>query len=694
MRGRGEGVARRGLLLNAPTLTPPAPNAVHDRGPYACIISFPQAAPLLCMAFSALSPQLRREQLRVVEAWPVTSVVWTSAGKLNATARHHAERVDVDEIDLNALHGHTLRGSLALYWQCLTGRLSGLDRTALRDHAANYHWPVFAEALDEMLRWAAKASPSLQHDLQQEAAAALAPFKPDALRDISFTEFLRVLGFQAATTPVSLQVPLLHWLGRWSARQQGSTLACDALIVQQPAAPNMTVTAGPCPLSSKEWGAELKQRETDKSLVMVDVLSRFAAYASPAAGGPPAEPNWMVFLKSDAAVAQEECVKDLALFAEVPDGDAPRLASALGLLAGPIALKGKTKEYLGTVTTAAMLHVAARAIHSECPVGHRAALHKELNAMIAVLKDKHGARLGVDYAATTLATVAPIILAAERRQFTGWDAAALAIAGADGIPVTAFSILGPVKDIASFRIAIRQLAKTMVTQLEHDALRQQVKQTLSVTQTNDDWFVQGAEAPGAPLPNPAPGLQSGIEAVTGTAPLTANFTGFAPKTSAASAGVVRLSGLSPAGATSMAPLLTAELGVPLFITAEDARRGFGFATITAAKYAAMFDDANPERFFYLGQWRVTVSSKKQGGATHGTLYRSDPALDLTVRPEARPKGAAPAQRWQDRKRKQGGADRDAAQQLEEPAATTVPSKKDKSLTVKRKGAPWKTKKRG
>ena len=75
----------------------------------------------------------------------------------------------------------------------------------------------------------------------------------------------------------------------------------------------------------------------------------------------------MVFLRSDAAVAQEECVKDLALFAEVPDGDAPRLASALGLLAGPIALKGKTKEYLGTVTTAAMLHVAARAIHSECP---------------------------------------------------------------------------------------------------------------------------------------------------------------------------------------------------------------------------------------------------------------------------------------------------------------------------------------
>ena len=58
------------------------------------------------------------------------------------------------------------------------------------------------------------------------------------------------------------------------------------------------------------------------------------------------------------------------------------------------------------------------------------------------------------------------------------------------------------------------------------------------------------------------------------------------------------------------------------------------------------------------------------------------------------RGEGKTQVRQDRKRKQGGADRDAAQHVAEPAATTVPSKKDKSLTVKRKGAPWKPKKRG
>ena len=71
-----------------------------------------------------------------------------------------------------------------------------------------------------------------------------------------------------------------------------------------------------------------------------------AACASPADGGPPAEPSWMLFLKSDAAVAQEECVKDLALFAEVPDGNAPRLASALGLLAGPLPSRAKPRSTL------------------------------------------------------------------------------------------------------------------------------------------------------------------------------------------------------------------------------------------------------------------------------------------------------------------------------------------------------------
>ena len=92
-------------------------------------------------------------------------------------------------------------------------------------------------------------------------------------------------------------------------------------------------------------------------------------------------------------MAQENTVKDLALFAEVPDAEAPRLASTLLIMATPFAIKGKTKDYLGTVTTAAMLHTAARSLFSDCPVGHRPSLQNELPELLRLLKEKHGSRL-------------------------------------------------------------------------------------------------------------------------------------------------------------------------------------------------------------------------------------------------------------------------------------------------------------
>ena len=247
------------------------------------------------------------------------------------------------------------------------------------------------EALDELLCWAAKASPSLQHDLHQEAAAALAPFKPGAQRDLSFTEFPPVLGrsklalsgafsgiqkriqklqkLGGAISPRALRVPLLHCLGGWPARQHGGSLACDALVVQQAAGSHNSVSPSPCPLNRQDWITELKQREADKSIIMTDILSHLAGYADPVGGGSPALLSWRMFMNSESAIAQEDCVKDLALFAEVSDAEACLLASTLLLLVSPIAIKNKTKDYLGTVTTAAMLHIAALAIFSECPIG-------------------------------------------------------------------------------------------------------------------------------------------------------------------------------------------------------------------------------------------------------------------------------------------------------------------------------------
>ena len=142
-------------------------------------------------SFSALSPQLRREQLGPADTWPVSGVVWdVTARALHATARHHAAKVDVSAIELQ---GHTLQASLALFWACFAGRLQRLDWDALLEHASSFDWPTYQEALEALLRWAAPASPSLRQELQHEAAAALVPFKEGALRDLTFTEFLQVL---------------------------------------------------------------------------------------------------------------------------------------------------------------------------------------------------------------------------------------------------------------------------------------------------------------------------------------------------------------------------------------------------------------------------------------------------------------------------------------------------------------------
>ena len=74
--------------------------------------------------------------------------------------------------------------------------------------------------------------------------------------------------------------------------------------------------------------------------------------------------------------------------------------------------------------------------------------------------------------------------------------------------------------------------------------------------------------------------------------------------------------------------------------------------------------------------------------------RSDPALDLTTPPEARPEGAAPARKWNDRKHKQEGDNRGSKRRPSEPTPTTTPRKKDKTHTVKHKEAPWKARKKG
>ena len=129
------------------------------------------------------------------------------------------------------------------------------------------------------------------------------------------------------------------------------------------------------------------------------------------------------------------------------------------------------------MSTAAMLHIAARAICPDCPIGHRVSLHTDLATLIRLLREKHSTSLNDETDAKTLAMIVPIILDAEKAEFSAWSLAAMDIARHGNMPMAAYTHLGPVKDAASFRLGISHLSKDLKLQQQHEQLRKLVKQT-------------------------------------------------------------------------------------------------------------------------------------------------------------------------------------------------------------------------
>ena len=176
--------------------------------------------------FTQLSQDEQRDQLGCADAWPLLSLSYNPANKkLLIAARHHAGRVDVFDIDLNA---SVLSASVMLWWWSLTRQLLPTEQSYLEEHLPG-SWLSFRSALELLIDWAAGATETQRHDLVRAAAQHCTLFGDAPVCAMDFRTLLETLALVRQVKPVILRVPLLHWLSRWAAEHVGSTLRCPQI---------------------------------------------------------------------------------------------------------------------------------------------------------------------------------------------------------------------------------------------------------------------------------------------------------------------------------------------------------------------------------------------------------------------------------------------------------------------------------
>ena len=132
-------------------------------------------------------------------------------------------------------------------------------------------------------------------DLVQAAARHMEAGGSDQIRGLAFEDLLLLLGNVTTVQPVTLWVPLLHWLATWAASRH-----CLKPAWETPA--STTSAAGvklpiPCPLTQLMWQNDLRDRQKDGSIAMPDALTRFQtmerSLTQPPGSGKSDTPQWL-----------------------------------------------------------------------------------------------------------------------------------------------------------------------------------------------------------------------------------------------------------------------------------------------------------------------------------------------------------------------------------------------------------------
>ena len=641
--------------------------------------------------FSALSPDLQREQLTAADAWPLLSIALDSQQppRLLASARHMPANVDVLSIPLA---GSPIEASPLLWWFAFTEQLTENEISLLTTHH-DASWLPYASCMSALIDWGARASTLDQATLASAALAHISPFSPDLPPSIPFRRLLDLLAFEEAIKPKVARVALLHWLATWAAQQTGSRLACPPLsYVFDPASPHVRVPA-PCPLSAQRWYTELNHRKDAGSIRTPNIstaITAAARRANPQAEDPPAGPgapapapapappdasqplsllpprpqppqpaapppsDWETLFQAGPSPSSQDTLTLLDGLSSVPEADAHQTAMCIVAMGKNCHLPPRTVQHLSVSTSTASLVLAAKGAWHSCPDLHKPTLRLHLNKLLTLVSQRYGAAASSAASLPALQAIQPLITAAQAHADTPWLTAAFTIASAPSFPIEAYQDLQHVSSADTLRAAIARLCGRLSTPAQFQELISYTKTALPPRSTADlDWFRLGSsappthslQAPGAaappaplfapPLPGQPPLPGAPAPSATGATPASSVPT-FAPVgSSPATTGVVRVSGLRLGLHPSMAVTLTHNLQTVVYVTDADARRGHAFAHIAPALHTSLFASLPTRVIQHNEGWSLTV----QGRWDDGQPWHAPTATLNTPPPTARPSRA-------------------------------------------------------
>ena len=280
------------------------------------------------------------------------------------------------------------------------------------------------------------------------------------------------------------------------------------------------------------------------------------------------------------------------------------------------------------------------------------------------MASKYGSTLITNAKNAALQTIQPHLTANAHRPGVNWTSVALHAAATPAFPITAYTAVQGVADAATFRQGIHQLCQPtcLRTAAEYTLLQERVKQLLPLTaeETKYDWFLAGLSAPppgqttvsapagttlpaaGAPFPLTFPVRAQPSASSHPPTPSTQSQT--APPAHSAT---VRVTFLQTVNQEAMTATLTLTLGTPVYVTAQDNRRGWGIAVIPSAVHTSLFATQHNRPLQHPDGWELTLTSRNEVTGEPlriGTTSLTDPpsqSPDAAPQPSKRVRVAFP-----------------------------------------------------
>ena len=486
---------------------------------------------------------------------------------------------------------YNMLGALCLLWSVATGSLPALDAATLVQRDPNHQWSTYQSAMHDLVTFLASAPANAAQDLQQRAAALVAPYGT-FLRAVFPDAFLQLLAWDEDLKWPVHRIPLLHWLLIWQAPHNRSTLRCQIV------ADDKTQLPAPCPLSLQQCKAELTRHKS--ALTFPGILSRIAiklAELSNPSGS--TEPPWRRMLtRPDQLSSSLDFTADIERLASTPDDRAEHIAQIVRVMCADLAVPDSSMTTLRSVQKARALASAVKTVWLASGTGVRQALQANLTDLITTVEEQHGTA-GMETARlSALTTLDPIFECVHPGLVWSSVAPALLAVQPPVVPPVASDWFLNVRDPITIRQATSQAVQANNRPQQLDCFIADLRKALDPPTLLSSVYASFERRPGHPLPVQAPPPSAAAPANPLETPsilpgpaqeLPAAQTGLLPPSQALPHKVVRLRGLrSVADVTQLSTALTHNLGTPITVPPTALKEGAHFVSLPSSVFQALF----------------------------------------------------------------------------------------------------------